>query len=913
MVGLLGPSETGSPKGPRKRTFTKEGDRTSQKSHFPRVLLSSVPSKKTQRRLASSHRPFHLEQILRHKVFQDGNAGVNSLVSSDRGMGNIPRSDRCIPAPANPSPVPKVSSLRTKRRSVPIPGHTFRFGDSSSPVHKSYARSENDFSLFGDIAQVVPRRYVDNRSKLPGLRHSDTISNGPATSTRLDPQPSEVRLDTNAGLPVRRVRLRPPEKCSVSTPGKNCSNSVLGEKDRSEPVPNGQATYVFSGSACSHRKDRVSRPSPYEAFTTFSQGPLVPWQTVGGSHSDDFRPEARCPLVVQPSTLVASGSPAQTSPSVGSVHGRFQPWLGGPCPGLGHSGSLVPSFVHTTHKCPRNAGSDTHLPTFRGNTEEQGHSNPNRQYHRPVLPEQAGGNTLSRVVPPDGRFSWLGGPLEYSSLCTTHCGNPQCGCRSALPVSSVHYWRMVPPPERSRSVVSGMAQTRGRLVRDSLECETSPFRIAHSGYQGLESRRHVLPLDGHGSFSVPPVCHAKQGSAETLSGPPTSHLDSSVVARPALVDKSTSMVSVASSTVTGIQQPPISTVNGNDVLSPGNAQATCVVPQSIQPTMSTTRHSELEERIKEPQRSSTLKMYRSRIRVFNSFLSDNNVSDSPTIENIEFFLLSQFRHGKAPSTIEGYRAALANHFPELGISSSVRINRLIKSFYRDRPKALRALPNWDLRLVLQFLMGPFFEPMGKISLKFLTLKTVFFLTFASGSRRSEVHSWLYQGVNFKQGYSEVALAPSLDFLAKNQKASANPSAFSPCIIPALSNIVGRDLPDRTLCPVRALRYYMVATEKIRKTQRRLFISFKKGYDKELSPITISTWLKSLITMAYKEAKPEDLQLLNITAHQVRSMAASWALLGGVSVDQIVEACHWASLGPTGTLCHWVRLSRLNTK
>ena len=47
-------------------------------------------------------------------------------------------------------------------------------------------------------------------------------------------------------------------------------------------------------------------------------------------------------------------------------------------------------------------------------------------------------------------------------------------------------------------------------------------------------------------------------------------------------------------------------------------------------------------------------------------------------------------------------------------------------------------------------------------------------------------------------------------------------------------------------------------------------------------------------MAYTDTKPEVLQVLNIKAHQVRGMAASWALLGGVSVDDIAKSCHWAS-------------------
>jgi len=191
-------------------------------------------------------------------------------------------------------------------------------------------------------------------------------------------------------------------------------------------------------------------------------------------------------------------------------------------------------------------------------------------------------------------------------------------------------------------------------------------------------------------------------------------------------------------------------------------------------------------------------------------------------------------------------------------------------------------------------MGPHFEPMSLATFKMVTLKTVFLLALASGSRRSEISSWQHEGVKFSHGYKEASLAPSLEFLAKNQKASGKSSDFSPCVIPALSKLVDRDLPDRSLCPVRALRFYLTESSKVRKGRKKLFIAYKPGYVKELSPITISTWLKLVIKLAYENAKPDDMKLLNIKAHQVRSIASSWALLGGVSLTDIMNACHWAS-------------------
>ena len=97
--------------------------------------------------------------------------------------------------------------------------------------------------------------------------------------------------------------------------------------------------------------------------------------------------------------------------------------------------------------------------------------------------------------------------------------------------------------------------------------------------------------------------------------------------------------------------------------------------------------------------------------------------------------------------------------------------------------------------------------------------------------------------------------------------------------------------DRTLCPVRALRYYLDRTKSILKGRKKLFIAFKKGYHREITPITLSSWLKATVKLAYELIKPDELKTLKVTGHQVRAMAATWATLGGVSVDQIMTSCH----------------------
>ena len=58
-------------------------------------------------------------------------------------------------------------------------------------------------------------------------------------------------------------------------------------------------------------------------------------------------------------------------------------------------------------------------------------------------------------------------------------------------------------------------------------------------------------------------------------------------------------------------------------------------------------------------------------------------------------------------------------------------------------------------------------------------------------------------------WEKVALFPSYDFVAKNQLVREGSQSVSLVTIPPLTTIVHRQFKeDRTLCPVRALMYYL---------------------------------------------------------------------------------------------------------
>ena len=144
----------------------------------------------------------------------------------------------------------------------------------------------------------------------------------------------------------------------------------------------------------------------------------------------------------------------------------------------------------------------------------------------------------------------------------------------------------------------------------------------------------------------------------------------------------------------------------------------------------------------------------------------------------------------------------------------------------------------------------------------MTFKTVFLLALGSGKCRSEIHAWQNRNIRHQSDWSKVSLYLSPSFLSKNQLAKEGPDSVAPVVIPALAPTLDRSLrSDRSLCPVRALRYYLDRT-----SGRIRSWSFKKGFDKDISPATISSWIKQTVILCYELSDQEA-----HTFHQVVTM------------------------------------------
>ena len=202
-----------------------------------------------------------------------------------------------------------------------------------------------------------------------------------------------------------------------------------------------------------------------------------------------------------------------------------------------------------------------------------------------------------------------------------------------------------------------------------------------------------------------------------------------------------------------------------------------------------------------PQRSSTRFVYEGKWAEFCAWCERRKEDPvQASVPLVADFLTDLFERNPplAVSTIRGYRSAISATVPHgPSLTNSLELGALIRSFAIDHPVTHVFYPRLSLRVVLNFLMKPPFEPIAKCSLENLTLKTVFLVALASGRRRSELCALSFdpECFRFSPNLAQVQLLTEPDFLAKTQKQSKMPAKI---VIKSLFQFVGHDLPDYTL-------------------------------------------------------------------------------------------------------------------
>ena len=555
---------------------------------------------------------------------------------------------------------------------------------------------------------------------------------------------------------------------------------------------------------------------------------------------------------------------------------------------------LVTARKQAAYKLFRTQGSVSCLKRVSKPLCKQDSTCGNQQHYSDVVYKQGRRHEVGHTLCPTMEDLDLVYQTSSNSKSPTYPRAAECGSRQAIQTGPDHSNRMVPPSRGFPSYMQQVAPTSDRSICHEVQQQVTSVRNTSTGLLGSSSGCTQSAMGESGRIRLPTSGHL---------GKVVERLQASPCKRIILIAPGWPNMPWFWDLVTMSSQIPLSLPNLPNLLTQPFNQ----IPHRNLTTLN------LHAWLLEPQQSrsrASLKQWQQGLKLLKEDQPDLSMRQSgpflqsgashqvdfraPPVKSVADFLMYLFEDRKLqPSTIDGYRSAIADKLGNstLNISKDENLTRLLDSFHRDRPKGRRGIPSCNLSLVLHPLTKAPFEPIKEASLKYLTFKTVFLLA----QRRSEIHAWQHRNIRHQSDWSKVSLYPSPSFLSKNQLAKEGPECVAPVVIPALAPTLDRSLKsDRSLCPVRALHYYLDRTSDIRQNKELVFVSFKKGFNKDISPATISSWIKQTVILCYELSDQEAYTLHHVKAHGVRAFAVSKAFQSGISLEQILSACRWKS-------------------
>ncbi|PJE78317.1 hypothetical protein CI610_02751 [invertebrate metagenome] len=861
-----------------------------------RLLLPDVSCQEEIRGLASDYRPQCIQQACSLATLQNGDTSKYLDFGSSRYVGDLNRPQGRLFPYTDKEIGQEIPEIHFSGQSVPVQGHALRSDHRPFGVHQATSGGCGLFTQSRSRYPYLFRRLPDAayRPSLSALQHQVGLDN--SSTPRFYPFTGEIRGSSIPGLhfpgkpfpygsgPRSSSSVQVPESQGVGYSAQQSglySGQVVSEASRIPQFPFGCRT---PGSA---------PYSPSSDVSSFQMETCIP--RVGCSDSIGSFRQGLGHVVGFGGQCFEGRLSSESVPYSNSVYGRIYDGLGClPQRSVSFRG-LAGGSTPGTHQCAGDESSSASHSVPTASAAGSVHLSGYRQCYSGSLFGESGGYKVSQAMCPHYQdSSSLSG---YGSVPLSEASSraPECFSRHAIQITESSYHRMDPEQVYIQGHLHGLGDSSCRSVCHSSEFPDSDVRVSSSGSFGLGSRCSIPELGGSSGICLPSIQPPGQGTSQGQESRLLGSPDSTSVAQTALVSGSSGFAG----------RSPLG--HSGQVESPQPAQIQTVSPQSGTPTPSRVEaisvcllqagfSAEVTDGITRSIRSSSSAIYESRWSVFCSWCISRKIDPlGASIQLIAEFFLYLFKVRElAPSTIRGYRSALANVFSFRGrsdVGTCSTLSNLLRSFSLEKPKVRILTPQWDLALVLDSLTRSPYEPLASASVKFLFWKTVFLIALASGRRRSEIHALSSSPscLRWSRNYSLVTLLTDPSFLAKNQVPNFSPD---PIKIPALKAVSGPNDQDLLLCPCRALKFYLDKTKGGRQGPRpRLFLSIK-AKQSDISSQTISRWICETIQKAYEGSTAETRDSVRVRAHEVRALSASWAFLNGTSYDEVMASAFW---------------------
>ena len=864
----------------------KERDLSHSRSFSGGLLSDLLPRPQEDGGLEADHQSQASQPIHQASEIPDGNIVSHTSSQHQQLLGDINRSERCVPAHSHSPGGPQVAQVQHPGSVFCVPMFAFW------PVHSAESLYPRGHVSGSSPAQAwshhihVPRRLV-GASKVATASASTYTARSPDGS-KLGPgsQRAEVPVGTNPESGISGGEYRSDKRIGHTVRGKSPDVDAGSIRSHGASVSVSQEVAQMPGSNGEHGRHCSTMPTEDE------DGADAPSRTLHPDHAELGHEGSNEPRSSPGSPVVdPSGEPAgrcevsKASPSESPDDGCFEVRLGGPHGSPNCERSVVSGRVTSSHQCVGNDGSPAISPGVHPNDTRMLSSGQVRQLDGGRLSEQRGRHPFEAALSQSDGLDSLVQGSGHNAESSPHPRDRQRHRRQ--PVK-----RQVNPAHGMGSAAAGCAtsvrkvrSTGDRPVRDTGEQATPRVLRQALGQRSVRHRRAFNSVVGDGGIRVPASTPHPPSSSQGSHGGVSPRLSSTILAPSALVSTASESGHRDTRGATGSSRTPKTAGKPSSFPRHQGIEVNCLetVKQRFQEKGFSAKAAEFASK---GRRDSTYSIYNSRLRPYIGWCRERGLDPARTsVPNVADFLVSVHEAGLKAVTIGGYLSAIK--ILHVGcpdgklLKDDYSLILLIEGFHNSDPPQRKVCPAWDLEVVLEALNKAPYEPALSATLRHFTIKTIFLLALSSARRVSELHAisvdsmiWPTQGgviASFKPG-----------FLAKNETSKFSASPISLASIPMGS-------PSHLSCPVRALKWYLKKTELVRSSQDQLFLCTKAPYS-PAKKNTLAGWVVEAIqkSLAIKDpsAKPR--------AHSVRSVSSTIAFSRGVSLEDIMETVCWKS-------------------
>ena len=836
----------------------------------------------------------HLSESVTIPYAADSRCATNSkntkLVHFNRSKG------RLLSRPYSRTPQ-AVSALRFRRQGLPIQGAPVRDLPGSSYLHEMYAGSiGTDAGPWHANPPVLGRlACLCSNQGAGGAGHSYPYT--PCDAAR---PYSQLQKELSCSQPeccIHRLGLGlSPNAClshSSTSGGHSKAPSLFSEEQEAEVQPFPQAARDAN---ISDSGGATGSPT-FAAIPSLGKWPSSRPQIPQGQDGQGVQQLPSHTTALERQGVSDQGCPFGVNPLASRVSSNrcLRLRVGRSVATQSCEGALDKRGSDAAHKCARAScnisGTSTVYTTFEG----QARARAVRQQVSCLPHKSPGGHQIDSVVTGGTATPHVGFPPLFQSESYVPARATECGGRLSV-TTETSLGGVETPPRGSGADLAQIRHSRGGPVCNRVH-NAMPSLVLPDG--DIESVR--AGCSGAPMARLPPVCFSTfpTNSIDTTQGPgrqPQTPAGRSKMAREDVVLDAAQSLLQLSMAAPQQEGSPVSVGRPHLASVSGTPAAVCMAPEGPEPLLSQCDQDVIQT-ILDARAPSTRALYANRWKLFSQWCEVNReVPESCSVPVILRYLQSLMEKKLSASTLKVYVAAISARHSKVDnqtVGSHTLVTRFLRGVRRRNPLQAVRHPSWDLTLVLEALRRPPYEPMQQSELKWASAKLAFLLAMASAKRVSELHalSVSTQCMRWNSDGTGVALWPNPSFLSKTwasehsnkviQLAAYNPSGLQESAVSA-----------ELVCPVRALRHYIQATEGLRHSDS-LFVCYgghRRGH--ALSKQRLSKWVVMVIEEAYKARGlpvPHGLK-----CHSTRGVSTSWAALRGVPLSEICAAATWAA-------------------